>query len=211
MSSARSTSLWRSGARRGGCRTRSPTRSSPRRARRASSRRCRPAQLGQWRVYPESSSPFAGEPVADRLPQRRAPLPLLFFKLTPSDIFHHGLFVGGVGIGRSSSGGARCAASASSSRRACRRHRLCARARAIRPRNSVCAHASEAPLLSRRRAMPRSSSREVEKMTQRRVCASLNQWCRGPGLVISSFLIYSAVMSGRGTFPRPLASGRRRS
>ena len=28
---------------------------------------------------------------------------------------------------------------------------------------------------------------KVEKMTQRRVCASLNQWCRGPGLVISSF------------------------
>ena len=58
-----------------------------------------PHNSGNGDVYPESSSPFA--------PASRWPIAFLnvvhlyhclFFKLTPSDIFHHGLFVGGVGI-----------------------------------------------------------------------------------------------------------------
>ena len=166
-----------------------------------------PHNSGNGDVYPESSSPFA--------PASRWPIAFLnvvhlyhclFFKLTPSDIFHHGLFVGGVGIpaqlfrwGSMRSfmsffasglpGGIDCAPAPAQ----------------LRPRNSVCAM----PL--RRAAPPHRADAmlalvkqgKVEKMTQRRVCASLNQWCRGPGLVISSFLIYSAVMSGRGTFPAP--------
>ena len=168
-----------------------------------------PHNSGNGDVYPESSSPFA--------PASRWPIAFLnvvhlyhclFFKLTPSDIFHHGLFVGGVGIpaqlfrwGSMRSfmsffasglpGGIDCARPPAQFVRAILR--------------ALMRHRSDTPLLSCRAdaMLALVKQGKVEKMTQRRVCASLNQWCRGPGLVISSFLIYSAVMSGRGTFPAP--------
>ena len=168
-----------------------------------------PHNSGNGDVYPESSSPFA--------PASRWPIAFLnvvhlyhclFFKLTPSDIFHHGLFVGGVGIpaqlfrwGSMRSfmsffasglpGGIDCAPAPAQF------------ARAIPP--AILSHSltRAAPPHRADAMLALVKQGKVEKMTQRRVCASLNQWCRGPGLVISSFLIYSAVMSGRGTFPAP--------
>ena len=166
-----------------------------------------PHNSGNGDAYPESSSPFA--------PASRWPIAFLnvvhlyhclFFKLTPSDIFHHGLFVGGVGIPAQLFRWGSMRSFMSFFASGLPGGIDCARPPAqFRPRHSVCA----IPL--RRAAPPHRADAmlalvkqgKVEKMTQRRVCASLNQWCRGPGLVISSFLIYSAVMSGRGTFPAP--------
>ena len=42
---------------------------------------------------------------------------------------------------------------------------------------------------------------KMGKMRQRKICASLNQWCRGPGILIASFLQYQSFVHGKSTAP----------
>ena len=41
----------------------------------------------------------------------------------------------------------------------------------------------------------------IESMTEKRITANLNCWLRVPGILVSSFIVYQAVLYGRHTLP----------
>jgi len=47
---------------------------------------------------------------------------------------------------------------------------------------------------------------KMSLMTQKRICANLNVWCRGPGILLASFIMYQCTLYGTTTVPAPLAA-----
>ena len=138
------------------------------------------------------------------------------FHLTSADYFHHFMFVPALGIpGRTRSHPAPCP----------RARTPCLDVRP--PRTQPTPSSAHAPAASRLAEMLLWGAVEpggacfisglpggisyfmlgllkigaIESMTEKRITANLNCWLRVPGILVSSFIVYQAVLYGRHTLP----------
>ena len=101
---------------------------------------------------------------------------LLYFDLKPDDKFHHFLFIPLIGF------------PAQYWRWGCHR-------------NFMCFFISGLPGGLDYFNLALVKQGLMSKMRQRKICANLNQWCRGPGILIASFLQFQSFLYGTSSAP----------